>query len=1048
MAASAHRVCQTPLKSGSVTGHRRAEEGDQSPTAGGQTRTLSVPMASHRTKQARNEVSRSTGRFRMAPLRSPLVCPPAESLRDSRANDSAFRAKSGAREDWYAGTWNVRSLLDNEGSIETARQGSERDGNEDRRIDLVLRELGRYGIKVAALQETKWFGNAVYHVGRSVVLSAGRPTPGTEQPRQRGEGVAIVLTGEAVTAWNAGGEQWKARSSRLITAKLKHGDRHQDILHVISCYAPTFAVNRTEKDKFFNDLQQALDEIPPEEPYLLLGDFNARVGSRSEADEEWEHTRGPNGFAEVNEAGKELLTFLSLNEATVCNTWFSKRDIYKQTWQHPKSKRWHCIDFAIVRQRDRRRCLDAAVKRGAECHTDHQLLRIKLRMTRVWKHQTPQRGGSKRYNVSKLCSSESDRKMFQEEVNSRASKAWKENGTVTEQWSAIRASLTEAAETVLGTEHRRYPDWFSENSQNLEPLFRSRNQHYSKWLGTGKEQDRQRFVKARSDARRAVREAKNSWFQEKAEEAQRGRFGSKKVWQCIRDMQRGRRGMIPVRRATIKDEEGHLCTTTQEQQERWRRHFSTVLNIQSHHNATEMEKTRQRPTRHQMAKLPSREELTDAVGKLQNGKAAGKSGILPEMVKAGCCNDNFLNIMLDLVCKVWQEKEVPKEWADAVLVPIPKKGDLGQCDNWRGVALLDVVGKVVAKVLQDRLQQLAEEELPESQCGFRRGRGCSDMIYTVRQLVEKSWEHQSKAFLLFIDLKKAYDSVPREAMWAALGKLGVPEPVIELIRSFHQDMQAQIQLNGTVLEAINVTNGLRQGCCMAPVLFNLYASLVVERWTARIAKLGGVGVYLRYKHDGKLFRRYTKNAKEAWLTECQFADDAALLATTREGTERAMEEYLRVAEDFGLSVSIPKTKLMVTGRQVTEADRAPLHVNNTVIESVTEFPYLGSLVASSGRVDTEVEKRIAQASRAFGALRKPVFSDSTLYVATKRKVYQACVLSILLYGSECWTPLQRQLKNLDSFHHRCIQTILGITNSQQWEEHITALETRQRWGGP
>ena len=58
------------------------------------------------------------------------------------------------------------------------------------------------------------------------------------------------------------------------------------------------------------------------------------------------------------------------------------------------------------------------------------------------------------------------------------------------------------------------------------------------------------------------------------------------------------------------------------------------------------------------------------------------------------------------------------------------------------------------------------------------------------------------------------------------------------------------------------------------------------------------------------------------MTECQFADDAALLATTREGAERAMEEYLRVAEDFGLSVSIPKTKLIVTGRQVTEADRA------------------------------------------------------------------------------------------------------------------------------
>ena len=191
----------------------------------------------------------------------------------------------------------------------------------------------------------------------------------------------------------------------------------------------------------------------------------------------------------------------------------------------------------------------------------------------------------------------------------------------------------------------------------------------------------------------------------------------------------------------------------------------------------------------------------------------------------GCCNDNFLNIMLDLIHKVWQEEGVPKGWADVVLVPIPKKGVLGKRDNWRGVALLEVVGKVVAKVLQERLQQLAEEELPESQCRFRRDRGCSDMIYTVRQLVEKSWEHRSKAFLLFIDLKKAYDSVPCEAMWIALGKLGVPQPVINLIQSFHQNMQAQIQLNGTLLEEIDVTNGLRQGCCMAPALFNLNMQL-------------------------------------------------------------------------------------------------------------------------------------------------------------------------------------------------------------------------------
>ena len=73
-----------------------------------------------------------------------------------------------------------------------------------------------------------------------------------------------------------------------------------------------------------------------------------------------------------------------------------------------------------------------------------------------------------------------------------------------------------------------------------------------------------------------------------------------------------------------------------------------------------------------------------------------------------------------------------------MIVPIPKKGDLSDCKNWRGISLLDVVGKVTARILPDRLQQLAEEELPESQCGFHKGRGCTDMIFAVRQLVEKT----------------------------------------------------------------------------------------------------------------------------------------------------------------------------------------------------------------------------------------------------------------------------------------------------------------------
>ena len=137
---------------------------------------------------------------------------------------------------------------------------------------------------------------------------------------------------------------------------------------------------------------------------------------------------------------------------------------------------------------------------------------------------------------------------------------------------------------------------------------------------------------------------------------------------------------------------------------------------------------------------------------------------------------------------------------------------------------------------------------------------------------------------------------------------------------------------------------------------------------------------------------------------------------------------------------------MVTGRLVEENDRAPAALEGGDIQMVDEFSCLGSVITSSGRMTVEVDKRVAQALRAFGALRKAVFIDKHLKITTKRKIYNACVMSVLLYGAECWVLLKKQEKKLNIFHHRYIGSILGISNRQQWSEHITMAEVRGRWG--
>ena len=138
---------------------------------------------------------------------------------------------------------------------------------------------------------------------------------------------------------------------------------------------------------------------------------------------------------------------------------------------------------------------------------------------------------------------------------------------------------------------------------------------------------------------------------------------------------------------------------------------------------------------------------------------------MPELIVHG--EAELIDRLLQLIQDVWQEGTVVEDWRDAELevVPIPKKGNLKLCDNWQGISVLDVVGKVFARILQERLQKLAEKVLPESQCGFRKRSGCVGMIFAARQLLEKCREHDDALFVLFIDLKKAYDSVPRDALW-------------------------------------------------------------------------------------------------------------------------------------------------------------------------------------------------------------------------------------------------------------------------------------------
>ena len=146
------------------------------------------------------------------------------------------------------------------------------------------------------------------------------------------------------------------------------------------------------------------------------------------------------------------------------------------------------------------------------------------------------------------------------------------------------------------------------------------------------------------------------------------------------------------------------------------------------------------------------------------------------------------------------------------------------------------------------------------------------------------------------------------------------------------------------------------------------------------------------------------------------------------------ERCASVASGFGMMVSTKKTKFMVVGSGIQEEDLQPIAIEGGEIENVNEFPCLGSLIAENGWMNADVDRHIANASEAFGAPCQAVFKDVHLSINTKRKAYQACVLSMLMYGGECWTPPRKHLKRMNTFYHRCVHTMLGITSRRQWKE--------------
>ena len=361
---------------------------------------------------------------------------------------------------------------------------------------------------------------------------------------------------------------------------------------------------------------------------------------------------------------------------------------------------------------------------------------------------------------------------------------------------------------------------------------------------------------------------------------------------------------------------------------------------------------------------------------------------------------------------MWRDEKTPRKWRKGLIVKLPKKGNLKECKNWRGITLLSVVSKVMGKIVIERIRTGVESKLRKEQAGFRPGRGTTEQIFILRNIIEQSIEWQSSLYVNFIDFEKAFDSVHRDSLWLIMRSYGIPSKIVNMVKALYDDFECAVVDGQDTTEWFKIQTGVKQGCNMSGLLF-----LLAVDWVMRnTLQEGNTGI--RWKFNTK-------------LEDLDFADDIALLSSTRQHIQAKTDKLTHEAERVGLKVNVDKCKLL----RINSRNNDVVEVNGRGIEDVDRFVYLGATVSKEGGGTEDIQNRVVKARGIFLRLKK-IWNSHSISRRTKVRLYKTLVKPVLMYGCETWKMNKCDENKIDVFQSRCLRRIFKI----RWQERITNKE--------
>ena len=829
-----------------------------------------------------------------------------------------------------AGTWNVQGLRTKQNEV--------------------LLEVKRLSMDIVVLTETKKKGRGSEDLNGYIHFYSG-----VRKEMRAKAGVSILINKHLAR----GVRNWEQVDERLI--KVEMLVRGYDVT-IIGAYAPNEDSTIEEKDDFYSNLSQVLDNTRRRSEVLLMGDFNAWTGS-----EVGSNIIGRYGEDRVNVNGELLLETCNVYDLKILNGFYEHKSIHKYTWTQNTRGLRSIIDYIICKQRSVLRFEDVRAFRGAECGSDHYLLKARIILPCFVNKATvdPDIGGTvrigaKRYNVQGLAE-ESTRFLYKVRLAQKLSEVSFSSAHV--MYEEIATKILEAANEALGEvpykSSPKQPWWNDE----IQLLVDEKKQSYQRWLSSRCAIDWETYALKNKVVKREVAKAKNQTWQRKCDQIDMfiGSTRSKEAWGVIKSM-----------RTDSKELTSLQMISTQE----WIDYYEQLLteNRPEFAGGVNMANPMEDDLSIREEEEITLDEVKRAVHEMKSGKAAGPGGFQIELIKYA--PEILFEMLTYLFNQYLRGEDTPAEWRTAYISNLYKKGDRKKCTNYRGLSVINSLCRVYGKILKYKIEQEAVDA--EEQNGFRAGRSCTDGVFCIRQVITKRLAHNQDTHLVFIDLAKAYDSIPLCKLWQTMESQGISTTYIRAVRQLYDNMTSAIKIRGRVTKEFRVTKGLRQGCCIAPTLFKIYINGVLEAWKRNCAAFGiPIG-------DDKLFTLL-------------FADDQVLLAEDRDDMDYMLRKLNDSFATWGLSINAAKTEYLVVGGNPGEE----LLLGNNVIPNTSKYKYLGVTISNSANSNDEIHSRMGQARAATRQLNSLLW-DNAITKSTKIRLFKVVVESIATYGAELW----------------------------------------------